>query len=392
MKHVTQSPTDPDFVQNPYDFYDQARDQGPLVWWDEYDMPAAFSHGAVNALFRDPRLGRAPIAPPERPDHLKHFYAIDDNSMLELEAPRHTRLRKLVLRAFTTRRIGKLAPEIIQLAHELIDAFPSGEFDFISAFGTHYPAIIIARLLGVPDSIAPQLVAWSNDMVAIYQARRDRAVEEAADAAAQEFADWMRTHVEARRATPGDDLITHLIAAEEDGSRLTPDEMIATCVLLLNAGHEATVHTLGNGIKSMLTHGFDPRALTEESISGTVEEVLRFDPPLHMFTRYVYENVEVGSQVLEAGSQVALMIGAASRDPAQFEEPHKFDPFRLEKSHMAFGAGRHFCLGASLARMELATALSVLFERMPNLALAEAPEYANLYHFHGLERLVLKSG
>lgn len=391
MSILHQSPTDPDFVQNPYAFYGDARAQGAVHRWAEYGMDCAFSFAVVNACLRDNRLGREipkDLRQPV-PDHLRDFYAIDDNSMLELEPPRHTRLRKLVLRAFTSRRIAALGPEIAELCHALIDRFPSGPHDLLQNYASHVPVIVIARLLGVPDSMAGQLLRWSNDMVAIYQARRDRTVEEAANTAARDFAAYLADYIETRRKTPGDDLITHLIAAEEDGESLSAAELIATCVLLLNAGHEATVHTMGNGVKALLEHGANPDWLTTNAIDATVEEILRYDPPLHMFTRYAYEDVEIGRMTLQRGAQIGLMLGAAGRDPQSWDEPDRFDPSRPVKTHVAFGAGRHFCVGAPLARLELQIALPILFERCPKLEMTAPPRYANLYHFHGLENLTV---
>ena len=218
MKSLIQSPTDPDFVQNPYSFYAAARARGPLQYWQDYGIMAAFSHQAVHALLRDKRLGRAmpseDVATPAA--HLAPFYAIEAHSMLELESPRHTRLRSLVLRAFTSRKIKALGPEIWQLSHDLIDAMPTGEFDILRSFCTPIPVIIIARLLGVPEAMAPDLLRWSNQMVAMYQANRTRPIEEAAAAAAADFAEFMRSYIDTRRTRPADDLITHLIAAEED--------------------------------------------------------------------------------------------------------------------------------------------------------------------------------
>jgi len=389
---LTQSPTDPAFVQNPYPFYDRARAAGPLLWWDDYGMMAAFSHGAVQTLLKDRRFGRE--VPPERatprPSHLAPFYAIDDHSMLELEAPRHTRLRGLVLRAFTSRRIKALAPDITSLSHELIDTFPDGEFDLLTHFAAPLPVRIIARLLGVPEDMAPDLLRWSNAMVAMYQARRDRAVEDTAAQAASDFADYIRSYIDARRDDPRDDLITQLIAAEEDGAKLTPDEMIATCILLLNAGHEATVHTIGNGMATLLAGDHDLNALMQpDQSAATCEEVLRYDPPLHMFTRYAYEDVTLFGHDFKRGDQVALMLAAANRDPEAWETPDLFDPTRPIKTNSTFGAGAHFCIGAPLARLELQTALPILVERCPGLRLVEPPVYGDTYHFHGLERLTV---
>jgi unspecific monooxygenase len=346
----------------------------------------------VNAILRDRRMGRADPNPAPVPDHPAPFYAIEAHSMLELEPPRHTRLRGLVLRAFTQRRIAALAPEITGLAHALIDGLPGeGAFDLLPGFASRLPVIIIARLLGVPEAMADALLGWSHAMVGMYQAGRSRADEDRAAAAAAEFADFLRAHIEARRSRPADDLLTHLIAAEEDGARLSPDEMIATCILLLNAGHEATVHTLGNGIKAMIEARIPPAALAPERIERTVEEVLRFDAPLHLFTRFVYEDVEVMGHVLPAGSRVACLLGAANRDPRAFDAPHRFDPDRAGPAHVSFGAGLHFCIGAPLARLELQVALPVLWARLPGLRLADRPRYADIYHFHGLERLMVSA-
>jgi unspecific monooxygenase len=392
MQTLAQSPTDPAFVQDPYPFYDRARAAGPIFHWAEYGMPAAVAHAAVNAILRDRRMGRADPNPAPVPDHPAPFYAIEAHSMLELEPPRHTRLRGLVLRAFTQRRIAALAPEITGLAHALIDGLPGeGAFDLLPGFASRLPVIIIARLLGVPEAMADALLGWSHAMVGMYQAGRSRADEDRAAAAAAEFADFLRAHIEARRSRPADDLLTHLIAAEEDGARLSPDEMIATCILLLNAGHEATVHTLGNGIKAMIEARIPPAALAPERIERTVEEVLRFDAPLHLFTRFVYEDVEVMGHVLPAGSRVACLLGAANRDPRAFDAPHRFDPDRAGPAHVSFGAGLHFCIGAPLARLELQVALPVLWARLPGLRLADRPRYADIYHFHGLERLMVSA-
>lgn len=388
MDTLHQSPTDPAFVQNPYPFYDRARGHGPFFHWAEYALTCTPNAAAVNAILRDRRFGRE--APPERapviPDHLRPFYAVEAHSMLELEPPRHTRLRSLVLRAFTSRRIAALEPEIRQLSHDLIDAIPEGEFDLLTHFGQKLPVIIIARLLGVPEAMSDDLLRWSNAMVGMYMAGRTRQTEDRAVTAATEFVTFLRGYVEARRTDPRDDLITHLIAAEQDGDRLTTDELITTCILLLNAGHEATVHTIGNGVKTLLETQTQA-ALAPDSIDATVEEILRFDPALHLFTRWAYEEIEVMGHRFQRGDQVGLLLAAANRDPGVWEDPARFHPTRLIKPNASFGAGLHFCVGAPLARLELQVALPILFDRLPSLRLTEAPEYADVYHFHGLKRL-----
>ena len=385
MKSLSQSPLDPAFVQDPYPFYETARSHGPFFHWVDYDAIATPNAAACAAIFRDRRFGRE--APAERapkiPPHLAPFYAVEAHSMLELEPPRHTRLRGLVLRAFTSRRIQALAPEIAALSHQLIDAFPQGEFDLLQHFAQKLPVIIIARLLGVPETMSDDLLRWSNAMVGMYMAGRDRAREDRAVAATEAFVAFMRSYIEARRAEPRDDLITALIAAEETGEKLSTDELITTCILLLNAGHEATVHTLGNGTKTLLEQNI--RGITD----ACVEEIIRHDPPLHMFTRWVYEDVQIGDQRFKRGDQIACLLGAANRDPAVYPDPARFDPARSGPQNTSFGGGIHFCVGAPLARLELKIALDVLFTRCPDLRLTAAPDYGDSYHFHGLTRLMV---
>ena len=391
MRTLVQSPTEPAFVQDPYPFYERARTAGPFFFWQDYGLICTPSAAACNAIFRDRRFGREvpPERAPQTASHMAPFYAVEAHSMLELEPPRHTRLRSLVLRAFTSRRIAAMGPEVAALSHQLIDALPHGPFDLIDGFAKPLPVIIIARLLGVPETMAGQLLLWSNAMVGMYQAKRSRAMEEAASAAASEFADFLRRYVEDRRARPADDLITHLIAAESEGERLTTDELITTCILLLNAGHEATVHTIGNGVKTLLETATPPTLLGPDHVGGTVEEILRFDPALHMFTRWAYESVEVMGHTFQRGDQVALLLAAANRDPGVWDKADQFVPSRPAKANVSFGAGLHFCVGAPLARLELQLALPTLFQRLPGLHLTEAARYADVYHFHGLERLMV---
>jgi len=388
MISLSQSATDPVFVQNPYGFYAKARTAAQdLFFWEEYGLPMAVRFDAVNTLLRDRRFGREPVTPRQFPPHLAPFYAVEAHSMLEIDGDRHRRLRGLTLRAFTSRRIAQLAAEVAALAHQLIDAFPAGEFDLIPAFAQRIPIVIICRLLGVPEAMADQLLIWSHDMVAMYQARRDRALEDRAVAATEAFVAFMRAYVEERRDHPADDLISELIAAEEVGEKLSTDELITTCILLLNAGHEATVHAMANAVKMLLEQDGVGAVLAPETRGAAIEETLRLDPPVHLFTRYAHEDVDLFGHHFARGDEVGLLLGAANRDPEIWPDPDRFDPTRPLATNVSFGAGAHFCIGAPLARLELATALPILFERRPNLALSAAPEYANLYHFHGLTGL-----
>lgn len=385
MQRVSQSPTEDAFVQNPYPFYERTRPLGSFVYWEEYKLPVASRYETVSKLLRDRRFGReCPIEFAKKtPERLAPFYAIEANSMLELEPPRHTRLRGHVLRAFTTRRISSLGPEITALSHELIDAFPSDQsFDLLTCFAQPLPVRVIARLLGVPEEATPDLVRWSNAMVAMYHAGRTYEDEDRAIRATQDFVAFLKDYINKRRKSPSDDLISTLIQAEADGDSLTTDELLSNLILLLNAGHEATVHTLGNGIKTLLETGIRP-----EDRAAFREEILRHDPPLHLFTRYVLEDLTFEGQDFKRGDQVGLLLGAANRDPEVFENPGVFIADREAPAHVSLGAGLHFCVGAPLARLEIQLGLAALFKRCPDLKLEAAPRYRNIYHFHGLEEL-----
>lgn len=391
MYRLSLSPRDPDFVQNPYAAYARARAAGPVVFWEDYDMLAAFDAATVQALLRDRRLGRAQ---PEHlrcpyPDHLTDWGRTEDASMLDMEPPAHTRLRALVLRAFTSRRIASLRPDIEAVTQALLHDLPDAPFDLIPAFCTQLPVRIIARLLGVPEDMWPDLLRWSNAMVAMYQTGRTRAVEDRANQASADFTAFLTDYIQKRRNDPRDDLITQLIAAEQDGTKLSTQELIGTCILLLNAGHEATVHSLGNAVKCLLDHDTPIAVLAPDRIAATVEELLRFDPPLHLFTRFAYEDIQLGEITLPKDAEIALILGAAGRDPALWQNPDRFDPTRQAQPHAAFGGGLHFCVGAPLARLELQVALPALFTHLPDMRLAAAPRYADSYHFHKLDRLMI---
>lgn len=380
---LSQSPRDPAFVQDPYSFYGQMHRAGGTVWWDEYEMLVFGRIAVVNAALRDRRFGRTPLNAAAAPERLAAFYDYETRSMLELEGPAHRKLRSLVTRAFVSRRIDGMRPWIEALAHRLLDKVEqAGGGDLLTAYCEPIPVIVIAKLLGLPASMAPDLLGWSHAMVAMYQFGRDRAAEDAAEAATRAFGAYLAKEIAKRRAAPEDDLLTLLTQPDERGEALADPDIVTTAILLLNAGHEATVHALGNGVKALLEAGVTPDGGDEVG-----EEILRYDPPLHMFTRYVYEDMIFANTPLQRGQVIGLSLGAATRDPARFEQPDEFLPNRFDAGHVSFGAGAHFCLGAALARLEMRVALPILFERLPNLRLNGAPRYADRYHFRGLEAL-----
>lgn len=393
---ATIDPREPAFVQDPYAAYAFLHENASAFFWEDYGFWCFAGHDDVNGLLRDRRFGRENRwGPPAIQDgtrgHLADFDKAEVSSLLELEPPAHTRLRALVNRAFVSRQVERLRPRIAALASELIDRIEAdGEADLLPALATPVPITVIAEMLGVPVEMGPQLLDWSHRMVEMYTLRASRETEERANQAAREFGDFIRRHAEERRRNPGDDLLSLLIVAREEGEKLNEDELVSSTILLLNAGHEATVHQTGNAVRAILRQGGDPRRFfaTPETTAATVEECLRFDAPLHMFMRFAYETVELADGVtVEPGDRVGLLLGAANRDPASFAEPASFDPERTDQKNVTFGAGIHFCIGAPLARIELQESLRVLFERLPGLKLAGEPRYRDAYHFHGLERL-----
>jgi cytochrome P450 len=397
-RFVSLDPRDPFFFNNPYPAYAAIRAAAPVFFWEQYGFWCFAGHAEVSQLLRDRRFGRQILHVTSREKlgwsepaaHLGAFHAVERHSLLELEPPEHTRLRTLINRAFVSRQVERLAPRIAALANELIDGFiGDGEADLIEVYATPIPVIVIAELLGVPRDMSAQLLDWSHRMVAMYQFGVTRTTEDGAAAAAREFAAFLRHYVGQRRGAPADDLISQLIAAEADGGTLSEDELIGTCILVLNAGHEATVHSLANSIKALLERGRDA-ALPFESAQSralAVDELLRFDAPLHMFTRYALEDTTFAGIALKQGDRIGLMLGAANRDPERFAEPDRLDFARAPNPHVSFGAGIHFCVGAPLARLEMEVALPILFERLPGLRAAAPLAYRDAYHFHGLEQL-----
>lgn len=397
-RRVSLDPRDPAFFDDPYPAYRAISAVAPTFFWEQYGFWCFARHAQVSALLRDRRFGRQilhvascqQLGWDEPPAHLQPFLDIESHSLLELEPPEHTRLRNLINRAFVSRQIERLAPRIGELANEMIDRFDArGSVDLLEHFATKIPVIVIAELLGAPREMSARLLDWSHRMVAMYQFGRTRETEDRAAAATREFAAFLRGYVGKRRGARTDDLISQLIGAELEEGRLTEDELIATCILVLNAGHEATVHGLGNGAKAILEAQIDPLSSFARPAANAamVEELLRFDAPLHLFTRYALEDVEYGGAAFKRGDRIGLLLGAANRDPERFPNPDLLDPARSPNQHVTFGGGIHFCVGAPLARLEMEIALPILFQRLPGLRLAERPHYRDSFHFHGLATL-----
>ena len=398
---VDLDPKDPEFFGNPYAGYEEIRRHFSRFYWKQYGLWCFLGYQDVNSLLRDKRFGRQILHVATREElglaapkaHLSNFDAAEAHSLLELEPPAHTRLRTLVNRAFVSRQVERLRPEIEALAHQTIDRFETcREVELIKQFAEPIPVSVIASMLGISHAANDQLLDWSHRMVRMYVLDPTEAIERDADAAAAEFSDFLKDLIRERRAQPRDDLLSHMIQTERNGEHLNDDELISTSILLLNAGHEATVHQTGNAVKTILELGLDQKTLFRdcEATAATVEEALRFDAPLHMFTRYALEDVDLGDGlIIEKGKQIGLLLGAANRDPEQFADPASFNPNRPDQANVSFGAGIHFCIGAPLARLELQVSLPILFSRLPGLRFKSTPQYRDAYHFHGLETLHL---
>jgi len=399
-RRVSLDGRDPGFYGDPNRVYALLHRHCPTFFWEEQKQWFFTGYDHVNALLRDRRFGRQilhvasreELGLPDPQPHLENFDLAERHSLLEIEPPEHTRLRTLVNRAFVSRHIERLRPEIASLAESLIDGFEKeGRTELLSSFADIIPVTMIARMIGIPDEMGPQLLKWSHDYVGMYMFKRNREDELAADRSAREFADYVRTLIAERRRTPREDLLSHMVHTEHKGQYLSDDELVSTTIVLLNAGHEATVHQIGNSVRVILESGLPPAELfcDEARTERTVEETLRICAPVHIFQRWALEDVDVDGVSFRRGDKVSLILAAANLDPAKFTDPLVFRPDRQEAANLSFGAGIHFCIGAPLARLELNTVLPILFRRLPGLRMAETPRVKDVYHFHGLERLDL---
>lgn len=381
---------DAGFVADPYPAYAQAREIAPLAWHAGLGAYVATSHAAVSAVLRERRLGRifadrAPAADWET------FNWLHADSILDSEPPKHTRLRRLVAGAFGRGHVARLAPRIEKLASGLLDAATDGQaaFDVIEALAEPLPVLVIAELLGVPEADRPLLRPWSQAIVKMYEVDRTPEQERDAQRASREFAAYVAGLAAERAAHPGDDLLTDLVQARDGGDRLSDHELVATAVLLLNAGHEASVNGFGNGLHSWLAAGRPAIDVTNPAaVERAVEEFLRHDSPLHLFERTATADVEVAGVAIAKGQKAVALLGAANRDPGVFADPDVFDPARDPNPHLAFGLGIHFCLGAPLARLEMQIALRALLTRWPASELVSTTSRGT-FVLRGFEALVI---
>ena len=388
--------SDPAFVENPYPALKELRQAGKPVWHEETGMFLAARYNDANAVLRTKTLGR--IFTPKQPEsQWNEFNWLHSDSLLDSEPPKHTRLRSLVGKAFSRSRIEGLRPEVERIANLLLDEAEnklakSGKFDLIADYAEPLPVKVIAALLGFADEDEHLLRPWSQSIVKMYEVNPSLEAQVEAQQAAHEFAEYVRDLMNKRKAQPSSDLISELATVEEAGEKLNAQELIATCVLLLNAGHEASVNGFGNGMVATFEREDQLELLRKNprSIADTaIEEFLRFDAPLHLFERTATADTEIGGVTVKTGQKIASLLGSANRDEAVFERADELDLTREQNPHIGFGAGIHFCLGAPLSRIEMSASLPLLFERFPDLSLKETPKRRPTFVLRGYESILV---
>ncbi|MBD9703516.1 cytochrome P450 [Streptomyces sp. ID01-12c] len=394
-------PWDPDFLADPYPAYAELRALGRVRYFEPTNQWLVPHHADVSTLLRDRRLGRTyqhrfthedfgRTAPPA--EH-EPFHTLNDHGMLDLEPPDHTRIRRLVSKAFTPRTVEQLKPYVRELAGELVAGLvEAGGGDLLADVAEPLPVAVIAEMLGIPESDRPQLRPWSADICGMYELSPSEETAKRAVRASVEFSEYLRELIAHRRAEPGEDLISGLIAAYDEGDRLTEQEMISTCVLLLNAGHEATVNATVNGWWALFRNPEQLAALRADHtlVPTAIEELMRYDTPLQLFERWVLDDIEIDGTTVPRGAEIAMLFGSANHDPAVFAEPEKLDLTRRENPHISFSAGIHYCIGAPLARIELAASMTALLEQAPTLTLATEPTRKPNFVIRGLDALAVE--
>jgi cytochrome P450 len=353
-------------------------------------------HPDANDVFRNKSLGR--IFKDKTPEfEWEIFNWLHADSILDSEPPKHTRLRSLVAKAFNRQKIEGMRPAVERITDRLLDGIDqkvkAGEnFDLIADYAEPLPVRIIADLLGFPESEEHLLRPWSQSIVKMYEVNPSAQHQQEAKLAASEFADYVRDLAISRKTNPGQDLITDLATVEENGEKLNMHELVATCILLLNAGHEASVNAFGNGMVAALQRPDQIKLLREtprEITNTALEEFMRFDAPLHLFERTATADTEVGGVAIKEGQKIAALIGSANRDETVFSAPESMDLTRDPNPHIGFGAGIHFCLGAPLARLEMSVSLPALWERYPTMQLASDPVRRPTFVLRGYESVAI---
>lgn len=397
------------FIADPYSTLKRLRETTPIYWDATWKKLFVTRYDDIAALLRDKRLGRSifhvlsrdelGFPPPDaRVAAFDHFQA---NHILDMEPPNHTRIRGLVQKAFTISRVEGLRVRIEDIVQDLLEAAEArgGAFDAVADFAEPLPVLVIAELLGVPAADRHLLRPWSSAIVKLYELGYSDAQAVAANTATEQFSAYIKSLADQRRAEPRDDLISALVAVEESDERLSNDELVANCILFLNAGHEATVNGITGALLTMQRHPHVKMQLASAAASEAnnssifktaIEEFLRFDTPLPMFERWVLEDLEFRGCSLKKGMEVALIYASGNRDANKFTSPDTFNIARDPNPHLTFGLGTHYCIGAPLARLEMSVALHAFLKRYPNFEVPDQPLEYTGWVIRGLKRLEVK--
>jgi cytochrome P450 len=383
---------DPAFIRDPYPVLAELRRYGKPLWHEEMQLWLAATHADASAVLRSKTLGRVFSA--HEPEELwETFNWLHADSIMENEGAKHTRLRALVSKAFNRGQIERLAPHIEAIIEELLDnCQEKGEFDLLADYAEPLPVRVIAELLGVSPQDSLQLRPWSQAIVKMYEFDVTKAEEQAAETASKEFATLITDMVESRKKNPTNDLVSELAQVEDAGEKLSLRELIATCVLLLNAGHEASVNAFGNGFVAVLNDEMARSQLASDPYSiaeTTTEEFLRFDAPLQLFERTAISDTQISGVTIRESQKIAALLGSANRDESIFDNPDHIDLRRTPNNHISFGGGIHFCLGAPLARLEMNRSIPALFERFPGIQLAKSPSHRSSFVLRGYSEVLV---
>ncbi|MEN8042112.1 MAG: cytochrome P450, partial [Actinomycetota bacterium] len=389
---------DPDFLQDPYPTLNRVREETAVFRQAKdkngQEMWFLTRHDDIHRTLRERRLGRTfehalshdQVGVPPPPPDRKPFTDLERWSLLQLEPPEHTRIRSLLSREFTPQRVAGLQPRMITIIDDLLDNAEGDSFDLLADFAQPFSLLVMCELLGAPFEDRDRLLDWSHRIVKMYEMTTTQDQLASAIAASAEFTEWAKALIAERRRRPTDDLVSGLCFVETDDGRLTDEEIISTVVLLLNAGHEATVNTLGNGLTALLQHPDQWERLVARDVDlrRAPEELFRFDSPLQLFERWVLaDEYEVAGQIIGQGEKIAMLFGSANRDPRKWENPDTFDIGRGDPTHITFGWGLHHCIGAPLARLEVSTVLDRLTTRFPNASLVSEPVRHPTFVIHG---------
>ena len=397
LKNITFPNEDLGFIENPYPTLKNFREDTPIFYDERSELIYLTKYEDVKSIQSSKKYSSA------KPEGLKgdrewdsrkkaydYFGRTEEFSLLNLEGSAHNELRGLVAKAFSIRQVELLRPFIEKKSEEILTPLIGSSFDLLHDYAQPFSIAIMGELLGVPESRYDDFLRWSNDIVRMYDLQVTEENAEIAENSAKEFYYYINELIDQRIENPEEDMITRLAHVSENDQKLSKDQIMCTVILLLNAGHEATVNTIGNGITALISNGIETKALNEKfDIKNIIEELLRWDSPLQFFQRWSLEDTEIRGYRIPENAKVAILLGSANRDDEVFENAEKINFNRENFNHTSFGGGMHFCLGAHLARLELEASFNNLFEYSWNLE--SKPERTGAFGIRGFKEVIVSS-